>query len=155
MQFQLATITSNDFELFGVAWRPNEICYAICVAECVFSTSPGDLIGYQRLEFEPHTRYDESFSDTRCVYANMTAKANGSSPPVHQLQAMGPVGNTAIGRAAATTGLGDVVSNSTTSTPTGKLPRTAPLARTSITVSTPANIVITSKQSPVVVQPET
>ena len=50
MQFQPDTRTSKDFELFCVASRYNEIWYAICVADCVFSNSPADRLAWNALD---------------------------------------------------------------------------------------------------------
>ena len=49
MRFQPATKTSKDLESHGVDWSPNEMCYSICVLECVLSRNPCDLFGYQPL----------------------------------------------------------------------------------------------------------
>ena len=85
-------------EFGGVAWRYNEIWYGICVAECVFSTSPADLFGYERRGFDPDVHYDESLSEESEADANPAAKAMpGSGKPTTTSQEKNPVGKQAKG----------------------------------------------------------
>ena len=51
-EFENAMATSKDVETRGVTLKPNEMLYHICVAECVLSKNPRNLLGYRRLEFD-------------------------------------------------------------------------------------------------------
>ena len=125
LQFQPTARTSKDFELFGVAWRYNEVWYAICVAECVFSTSPADLFGDQRLGFDQHTTYDETLSVERGVDTNTAAKATpGNGKPMKFLQAKNPFGKQMKG--TPQTGLVAIAPKDGKPAAVGNVPRASP-----------------------------
>ena len=44
-EFKKARAGSKDFESLGEAWRPKEICYAICVADFLLSKDPNNVLG--------------------------------------------------------------------------------------------------------------
>ena len=65
LEFQPETKTGKDMEIRGAAWKPNEILYSICVAECVLSKDPGSLFGYEGLGFQEDARYEKlSFDES-------------------------------------------------------------------------------------------
>ena len=93
MELQSDRKNSKDFEFGGVAWRYNEIWYGICVAECVFSTSPADLFGYEHLGFDPDVHYDESLSEESEADADPAAKETpGNGKITTSSQGKNPVG---------------------------------------------------------------
>ena len=153
MQFQSDERNSKDYEFGGVAWRYNEIWYAICVAECVFSTGPADLFGYELLGFDPDVHYDESLSEESEADANPAAKATaGNGKPTTSLQAKDPVGKQAKG--PTQTGLLAKATKASVPTAVGKVPRTSPSVTSSMTVSTSAKATTSSsaKASPGIVK---
>ena len=92
MDFKPETKTCKDVEIRGVAWRPNEIWYSICVAECVLSKERGNLFGYERLGFQEDVRYDELSSVQSGIDTRKTAKGPEGSTSTTQTQAKGPIG---------------------------------------------------------------
>ena len=93
MQFQSDARNSKDYVFGGVAWRYSEIRYGIFVADCVFSTRPADLFGYERLGFDPDVHYDESPSEKSEADADPAAKETpGNGKITTSSQGKNPVG---------------------------------------------------------------
>ena len=115
MELQSDRRNSKDYEFGCVAWRCNEICYAICVAECVFSISPTDLFGYERLGFDPDVHYDESLSEESEADADPATKERpGNDKSKTSSQGKNSVGKQAQG----TTQTGLLVKATPASVPT-------------------------------------
>ena len=90
MRFKPETKTSKELEGRGVAWCPNEICYAICILECVLSMDASNLFGYERLGFDESVPYGELSSDESGVDTSTTVKTSGTSTTAQQPQAKAP-----------------------------------------------------------------
>ena len=136
MQFQPNARTSKDFELFGVAWRPNEIWYVMWENVC-FRQAPLICLATSGLDSTRTLRMKNSCR-LRGFDATTAAKVPGSSPATNQLQPKGPTGKTAKGTTSATTGLLVVASSTGKSATTGQVSRTSPPATSSTTACTSA-----------------
>ena len=149
-EFQNARARSKDFESRGVGWRPKEIWYAICVADCVLSKDPSNLLGYRRLAFDKDIQYDEiSSSDERGVDASNAAKASRSSATTTKPQAKGPQGKTATHVGHSVTP-GFLVAESSSTKPTtmpGSRPRCSPSTTGLETSVSSANALSTSRSA--------
>ena len=76
-----------------VSWTRNAIFYHICVAECVLSKDPTNLLGYRRLDVDKDIQYDElKCAEETGVDATKAATASGSSAKISKPQAKGPEG---------------------------------------------------------------
>ena len=143
-EFQPDSRTSKDFELFGVAWRYNEIWYAISVADCVFSTSPADLFGYQSLGFDPHNPYDEELSGESGLDANTASKATpGNGKATQSSQGKDPVGKVVKGT-TQTIGLLAMAPKARKPIAALKVPRTSHSVTSLRTESTSATVTTSS-----------
>ena len=147
MRFQPATKSLKDLE------SPNEIWYIICVGECVLSINPGNMFGYQRLDFDPNVPYDELSSDESGVDASTTAKVSGTTPTAAQPQAKAP-GVKSVTKVATSVTPGLLVAARSTSfakpstaTTAGSVPRTSPPTTASTTVSADAKALSTSSSA--------
>ena len=85
--FQSVTKTCKDVEIRGGAWKPNEIWYSICVAECVLSKDPGNLFVYERPGFQEDVRYDELSCDEIVIDTSKTATAPARNTCTTQTEA--------------------------------------------------------------------
>ena len=95
-EFQNARATSKDSETRGVALKPNEIWYTICVAECVMSKDPINLFGYRCLDFDKDVSYDAlTSSEESGLDVSKATMASRTSTITSKQQAKGPEGKTA------------------------------------------------------------